>query len=81
MGEPLKEQWTAQEADRFDRLFRLADAIVEEQNTLGTEMAQGGDKALTELDWALGVAVQAIYAERDRLLEMARQRARASEQG
>lgn len=73
MGQALREYWTPEEGERFDRLFALANVLLEDKDQLSAAASPtlpmpGG--LLVAIDRLL----EEIKEERQRLLNLARAR-------
>ena len=72
----LRNYWTPEESARFDRLWALVQAILIEKDAL----AESASEHTAELEQALDDVARLIYGERQRLLDLAAQRARSGVQ-
>lgn len=69
-----REHWTPAERERFDALYDLSERILKVHDSF--EGQEGATPTEQVLVGTLTEAVEAISAERQRLLDVARERAR-----
>lgn len=70
----LRDYWQPEEETRFDRLFRLAEVLTEEQDALEDNSGSLSEAALLK---SIGLTLQTVYIERERLVNIAKARMRS----